>query len=107
MCHIRRGEGGRGYVDEGKVRTVHQVREYSCAHIYDRCVYVWQRHFDRAIKMKNLGYSTVHVYMLGVCMRVGALCKDITSKKWWKHRMWGMGHSMGRGGGVGEVYKKQ
>ncbi len=30
--------------------------------------------------MKNLRYSTVHVYMLGVCMRVGALCKDITSE---------------------------
>ena len=33
---------------------------------------------------QQLGYSTVHVYMLGVCMRVGALCKDITSKKMMK-----------------------
>ncbi len=30
---------------------------------------------------QQLGYSTVHVYMIGVCMRVGALCKDITSEK--------------------------
>ncbi len=40
--------------------------------------------------MKNLGYSTVHVYMIGMCMRVGALCKDITPKKNdEKLRMWG------------------
>ena len=30
---------------------------------------------------QQLGFSTVHVYMIGVCMRVGALCKDITSEK--------------------------
>ncbi len=64
------GEGGRGDVDEGKV--LYTRLGNTAAHTYTT---------DVCMCDSVIGYSTVHVYMLGVCMRVGALCKDITSKK--------------------------